>query len=456
MKKQLLFYFVFILVIISCDKSSVEPKTELKITLNNQNLSLCVGSYRHFEVSLSDSSDHSLVWEIISGDGTVDNYGNFYAPNSINEDSSLTIIKVSLKDNPDIFLTFEVTIFANPYNTFENIKTYYGKPLSSIELESGEFLTYGYKVINNYSESTLWKHDNTGYETDQRIFAGGQGHIIPNGNNHGIYKSQNNEIWIFGVTDLINNAPAYLAQIDNNLNILTDQAFQNIRINCMEIYNNNIFLAGDSSGIIWIAKLNANLEKEWTKIFQGNEHGECSSLIVTNNIITMVGNHYGHSTNYFFRKLQMNGDELAYVNKGAGEISSIVAKNNQYLIHGRFPYLTLAELSEDGETNWEKHFFNSGNWFSRNITQTPDNNYVMTGWTSSEISNGAFDGYLIKVDPQGNEFWTRNFGSVHFDYIYHVLPTKDSGFLLSGKFNEKFALIKTDNNGKVICPCECY
>ena len=80
-----------------------------------------------------------------------------------------------------------------------------------------------------------------------------------------------------------------------------------------------------------------------------------------------------------------------------------------------------------------------------------DNNYIIAGITTS-FGIGQNEGWLIKIDSNGNEIWNRTFGGSQHDILFSIESTNDNGFIACG-FNESQVgyqnawLIKIDSNG---------
>jgi hypothetical protein len=93
---------------------------------------------------------------------------------------------------------------------------------------------------------------------------------------------------------------------------------------------------------------------------------------------------------------------------------------------------------------------------SRNIQQTFDNGYIISGRTTA-IGAGANDCYLIKTDSSGNQQWAKSYGAASNEYSYAVQQTADSGYVFVAWTNSfsgpdsafNIYLVKTDNNGSV-------
>lgn len=112
----------------------------------------------------------------------------------------------------------------------------------------------------------------------------------------------------------------------------------------------------------------------------------------------------------------------------------------------------LIKTNSDGEKEWAKNYFDSGNSYSYSIIEDEDGGFVMAGWFGN-YGYGDFDARLVKTDSSGNIKWDRKFGSSGIDEgAYSVIKTPDGGFAIAGfkylnETNSDFWLIKTDSNG---------
>jgi hypothetical protein len=83
------------------------------------------------------------------------------------------------------------------------------------------------------------------------------------------------------------------------------------------------------------------------------------------------------------------------------------------------------------------------------IIQTLDGGFALAGFTSF----GYPDMFLVKVDSEGREEWTRSFGGIDSDTAYDIIQTEDEGFALAGfsravgSGGSDMLFVKTDSNG---------
>ena len=93
--------------------------------------------------------------------------------------------------------------------------------------------------------------------------------------------------------------------------------------------------------------------------------------------------------------------------------------------------------------------------FAHAVALAGDGGFVVTGETRS-YGSGSQDGWLLKLDSNGDQQWSRTFGGTESDIIYSVQATSDGGFILAGETHSAdgassdsshFWLIKTNSLG---------
>ena len=112
----------------------------------------------------------------------------------------------------------------------------------------------------------------------------------------------------------------------------------------------------------------------------------------------------------------------------------------------------LIRTDVDGDLIWstivDEDFIERG----YHIVPAHDGGYLIAG----DHNDGPledFDGYLLKIDEDGQLLWSRSFGAEGDDRFYHILPT-DDGYLLTGQTTQdglnRAWLVWTDTLGNTL------
>lgn len=117
--------------------------------------------------------------------------------------------------------------------------------------------------------------------------------------------------------------------------------------------------------------------------------------------------------------------------------------------------IAVSFTSASGKNGFNKTF--GGNKLDRGIfiTQTSDGNYIALGYTGSYKSTDEV--YLIKIDKNGNELWSKTYGGdKDNEFGWTLLETEDKGFIISGWTGSFGAggsdvyFIRTDSKGDTL------
>ncbi len=129
-----------------------------------------------------------------------------------------------------------------------------------------------------------------------------------------------------------------------------------------------------------------------------------------------------------------------------------------YIIAGvTFPYgggngdALLIKADANGNQQWSRTFGSRTSVDeASSVQQTSDGGYIIAGWTDS-YSYGYSDAWIIKTDPNGNQQWNNTFalGERNTEAARSVQQTSDGGYVIAGPYNGGNGawLIKTDING---------
>ena len=128
--------------------------------------------------------------------------------------------------------------------------------------------------------------------------------------------------------------------------------------------------------------------------------------------------------------------------------------------------LWILKVDGLGEFSWSKTYGGQGNDIGRDITQTSDGGYIVTGYTKSFSSGGDMDLWLIKTDANGESClysdggtcsensskWIKSFGTSGNDYGNSVQETSEGDFIVAGKSGRipSVFVIKTNSSGEKI------
>ena len=120
----------------------------------------------------------------------------------------------------------------------------------------------------------------------------------------------------------------------------------------------------------------------------------------------------------------------------------------------------LVRTNAAGEIIWQKDYGGEADALFESVVQAGEEEYVAVGAIAGSYRSNEANIYLVKVDGQGNEIWSRTFGGYGMDHGKRVFQTADGGFILTGSTADSYVtgnlyqgnliLIKTDANGNEV------
>ena len=124
----------------------------------------------------------------------------------------------------------------------------------------------------------------------------------------------------------------------------------------------------------------------------------------------------------------------------------------------------MLKVDANGEFNWSKTYGGQENDIGKDVIQTSDGGYIVTGYTKSFSSEGDSDLWLIKTDGNGESCiysnngscsggtskWIKTFGTSGDDYGNSVIETSNGDFIATGKSGRIPAIftVKTNSSGE--------
>ncbi len=156
---------------------------------------------------------------------------------------------------------------------------------------------------------------------------------------------------------------------------------------------------------IFAMKLDRDGQEEWRQQYGGTSYDECTAMIATNDGGFLLA---GYTFSFG------NGNADAY----------------------------LIKMDSKGVVQWEGVYGGSDFDRSFSVTQTDDGGYAFAGWTRSGISGDitearlgpadGFDAWIGKTDANGNLLWNHRYGGMADDIILSMDVMDDGGIVTIG------------------------
>ena len=165
----------------------------------------------------------------------------------------------------------------------------------------------------------------------------------------------------------------------------------------------------------YIIKLDSSGEVQWEKKYGGSQTDMCETIIQTE-----------------------DGGYMA-----AGQSWQNILEGNMYLI----------KLDPSGNKEWDKTISGGLEDGAYDIMQTPDSGYIVAGYTRS-TTDGSYEAYIVKTDPDGNVEWSRDFGGGSDDQAFSLEQHRDgyvvAGYTKSHGESSDAYVVKVDLDGNLV------
>ncbi len=226
---------------------------------------------------------------------------------------------------------------------------------------------------------------------------------------------------------------------------------------------------GDGSHDLWLIKTNVKGDTIWTRVYGGNNLDVGTAVEQTADggyIIVGYTQSYGViGTDIWLLKTSATGELLwmrTYGGSGSEWGQDVQQTTDKgYLLAGntssfgaKYYDAILIKTDSIGQAIWTRTYGGTGWEGSQSLKQTRDGNYILGGTTDSYGAGGK-DIWLVKINPEGDEIWSRTFGGNDDEWCRAVEETYDGGFIAAGYTNSfgaggfDFLLIKADSIGQL-------
>jgi hypothetical protein len=99
------------------------------------------------------------------------------------------------------------------------------------------------------------------------------------------------------------------------------------------------------------------------------------------------------------------------------------------------------------DTLWTRTYGGNGRAVALDLKPTRDGGFVMCGEANVSPVADEADILVIKTDGVGTEQWKRVMGGPGLDYTWQVVETHDGQFMLVGRYDGQFCVLKLASNG---------
>jgi len=135
-------------------------------------------------------------------------------------------------------------------------------------------------------------------------------------------------------------------------------------------------------------------------------------------------------------------DDIAksIIQSGDGNLL-LTGQTESYGAGGSDIYILKIDL--EGNQIWTKTIGGTLDDGANAVAQATDGGYVIAGYTTS---NNVATAYLVKTDSQGQLLWNRTFAGSAFNSVSN---TNDGGYILAASFPDAYELVKVDSAGQL-------
>jgi hypothetical protein len=113
--------------------------------------------------------------------------------------------------------------------------------------------------------------------------------------------------------------------------------------------------------------------------------------------------------------------------------------------------LFVVNTDANGNVQWAKSYGGASPEIAYTVKQTSDGGYIIAGSTES-FGTGQSDILVVKTDANGTTLWAKAYGGSGYDEGRDIVQTSDGGYAITGIFRtsgEHICLIKTDAQGTI-------
>ena len=206
----------------------------------------------------------------------------------------------------------------------------------------------------------------------------------------------------------------------------------------------------------------------WARTYGGNQHDRARSIEQTNDggyIIAGSTESFGAGgSDFWILKLTSTGviewqftyggsnEECANSIKQTTDGGYIVAGYTRSFDAGYYNFWIL-KLTSTGVIEWQRVIGAYKNEITYSIQQTMDGGYIVGGYSDSFGIYAGLDFWILKLNPNGDIDWQKNYEGGWDDRVISIQQTSDNGYIVAGSTdsfvygNLNFWVIKLSSTG---------
>ncbi|RFC55616.1 T9SS type A sorting domain-containing protein [Brumimicrobium aurantiacum] len=175
---------------------------------------------------------------------------------------------------------------------------------------------------------------------------------------------------------------------------------------------------------IWVVSMDNNNTILWQRGFGGTATDDLVKMIETSDGNVLIG---GFSDSW------INGNKTA-PNKGLSDF-------------------WIIKIDDQGNELWQKTYGGSGNDYFSDFVEFDDGSILLVGESYSGISGdktessyGQNDGWIVKIDAQGNVLWDKTIGGSDDDGFISVALDENENIFVTGSSSSPISGLKTEDS----------
>ena len=415
---------------------------------------------------------------------TIDNLGQFSfgsaKSNEIDPTPSISILDNIIYNN----LAFEITWSQNTDNDFSSYSIYesynsdmsnssliqnsndqndttYIRAISESELEYSNGLLYYQLVVNDYWGQSSYSNITVGSNHTKFIYKRGSTNydfifsILSDDNGYTTSGIYDNQLWAFQIDNQGNERFEKFYDFGNLQGVgESDHSMVNTSDGGYILTGRTRHLGSDMDA--FLIKFNSDLDTTWSKFYCSfgncnendtrNERG-VSVIQVSDGGYVLTGNMEKDLGGFYIWvvKTASDGEMIWHTDASLPSSNSndnigysiIESLDGNYIIVGNVENsgssidIWINKLNSiDGSKMWDDGIYYGGISIDESYTgiNTIDGNFILAGTTRSQ-GNGGYDGWVIKIDQNGNVIWEQTYGGLYDDKIYSAIESDDGSTL---------------------------